>query len=197
MKLGDEAGAAQAFEAAGELDRAIALYRKLGQHEQAGDLLRRVGDEDAAQAEYRLAAEVVEEANSPPDWLEIGRLLGEKAGDVEAAGAGLRQWLGACGRPPTPRRAACGCWRSQVQRGEPAPIARLLDEADAFLRDRGSTDARDFYGRVAAIAVASPGPALPIDDIRDRAAPGAGASRPAAGRRFGRPAGPGRLVAVQ
>ena len=56
-KLNDPASAAQAFEAAGDVDRAIALYRQLGQHEKAGDLLRRIGEEEAAIAEYLLAAE--------------------------------------------------------------------------------------------------------------------------------------------
>ncbi len=55
-KVNDRAAAAQAFEAAGQVDRAIEIYRQLGSHEAAGDLLRRIGDEDGAVAEYRRAA---------------------------------------------------------------------------------------------------------------------------------------------
>ena len=46
-KMNDLAAAAQAFEAAGEVDRAIELYRQLANHEAAGDLLRRIGDHAA------------------------------------------------------------------------------------------------------------------------------------------------------
>ena len=53
------AAAALAFEAAGEFDRAIGLYRTLGDHVAAGDLLRRIGEEDAALEEYRLAARLL------------------------------------------------------------------------------------------------------------------------------------------
>ena len=55
-KLNDRSAAAQAFEAAGEFDRALELYRGSASHERAGDLLRRIGEEDAAVAEYLLAA---------------------------------------------------------------------------------------------------------------------------------------------
>ena len=55
-KLNDLPAAAQAFEAAGEVDRAIELYRQIGRHEAAGDLLRRIGEEEAALAEYAAAA---------------------------------------------------------------------------------------------------------------------------------------------
>ena len=57
LRVHDHRAAARAFEAAGEIDRAIRLYREHGDHVHAGDLLRRLGEEGAALVEYRLAAE--------------------------------------------------------------------------------------------------------------------------------------------
>src|SRR5262249_27400072 len=51
-KLNDTGAAARAFESAGELDRAVELYRACGQHVQAGDLLQRLGEEEEALTEY-------------------------------------------------------------------------------------------------------------------------------------------------
>lgn len=168
LKVRDEVAAAEAFEAAGEHDRALALYRKLGRHEQAGDLLRRMGDEAGARAEYARAAEFLLVAGNPPDWLAVGRLLGEKAGDDQAAEwAYDRGWA----QRPGPNATACALRliRIHAARGGGEPIARLLDEADAFLRDRGAHDARDFYNQVAAIAADDAEAGLAVDDVRDRA----------------------------
>ena len=70
-KLNDPVAAAKAFEAAGAADRAIELYRQHGQHESAGDLLRRIGEEAAAVAEYLRAAERAA-AEVPPDYHASG-----------------------------------------------------------------------------------------------------------------------------
>ena len=77
-KLNDRAAAAAAFEAAGQVDRALGLYRQLVQHETAGDLLRRLGDEEAAIAEYLRAAEQ-HAASVPPNHLDAGLLIQQKA----------------------------------------------------------------------------------------------------------------------
>jgi hypothetical protein len=61
-KLDDKLAAARAFEAAGEFDRAVQLYRLMREHVRAGDLLRRAGEEEAALAEYYLAADQLIEA---------------------------------------------------------------------------------------------------------------------------------------
>ncbi len=47
-KLDDSGAAALAYESAGEIDRAVQLYRKIGALEAAGDLLRRAGEDEAA-----------------------------------------------------------------------------------------------------------------------------------------------------
>ena len=82
-KLDDRRGAARAFEAAGEVDRAVQLYRQGHEHEEAGDLLRRVGEEDAAQAEYLAAADRL--AGTFDGHLAAGDLLLAKAGRPDLA----------------------------------------------------------------------------------------------------------------
>src|SRR5262249_46312516 len=63
-KVGDPVAAARAFEAAGEIDRALELYRNRGEYEQAGDLLRRAGEEEAAVQEYvRAADQLIDKRN--------------------------------------------------------------------------------------------------------------------------------------
>ena len=56
-RLNEPLAAAREFEAAGVVDRALVLYRGRGEHVLAGDLLRRVGEEEEALAEYFIAAE--------------------------------------------------------------------------------------------------------------------------------------------
>lgn len=168
VKVRDEAAAAQAFEAAGEYERAIALYMKLRRHEQAGDLLRRLGYEDVARREYQNAIAVLQDGDGPTDWLEVGRICDEKLGDPELAiGAYVFGWA----QRPGPNATACvlRLLRISAARGEAESIARLLDQCDAFFRDRGANDARDFYNDVAAIAAADAGTGLTLDEVRDRA----------------------------
>ncbi len=55
-RLNDPRAAASAFERAGIHDEALRLFEKLALYEEAGDLLRRLGDEDRAVAFYLRAA---------------------------------------------------------------------------------------------------------------------------------------------
>src|SRR5262249_23927868 len=79
----DVPGAARAFEAAGEVDRALQLYRQRGDHVEAGDLLRRAGEEDAALAEYQVAAHRL--AASGQGLLAAGELMRVKTGRPDLA----------------------------------------------------------------------------------------------------------------
>jgi tetratricopeptide (TPR) repeat protein len=76
-KLNDVVAAAQAFESAGELDRAIELFRSRRAHLQAGDLLRKIGEDEQAVKEYRVAAR--ELVRQQGDYLAAGNLLLERA----------------------------------------------------------------------------------------------------------------------
>ncbi|MFO0956134.1 MAG: hypothetical protein U0800_01565 [Isosphaeraceae bacterium] len=56
-RLDDRRSAAAAFEAAGEFDRALGLYRELNEHVTAAELLRRIGEEDEAIRYFQIAAQ--------------------------------------------------------------------------------------------------------------------------------------------
>ena len=168
-KLNDTAAAAQAFEAAGAIDRAVALYRQLGRHEAAGDLLRRVGDDDSALAEYAAAAALLA-GLSPPDHLAAGRLWLEKARSPDQAIAAFQTgWS----RRPEGNAALCGLElaRFHAQRGAIEPIRALLDQVDAHFETFGkSFDGffYNFYNDVVRLATV-PAMAPFTDELRDRA----------------------------
>jgi tetratricopeptide (TPR) repeat protein len=167
-KVNDRAAAAQAFEAAGRVDRAIELYRQLGGHEAAGDLLRRLGDEEGAVREYVLAVGQAVDAE-PPDWYAAGCLLLHKA---RLPGPAMQAFRQGWDRRPAANAAAGAlelAWNHAV-RGEIEPIRELLDEADVFFKSVGSLrDAESFYNRMAVLASAAPALQPFDEEVRDRA----------------------------
>jgi tetratricopeptide (TPR) repeat protein len=167
-KLNDPASAAQAFEAAGDVDRAITLYRQLGQHEQAGDLLRRIGEEDLAIAEYLLAAEK-KAAAVPADYLSAGSLLLNKVRRMDLA---IRYFqMGWDQRPnANARHCAFELTRLHAERGEFDPIWKLLDEADAFFETVGSNaEHGTFYSGMMTLARQSSPSESFVEKMNDRA----------------------------
>jgi tetratricopeptide (TPR) repeat protein len=166
-KLNDPPAAAQSFEAAGEADRAIALYRQVGEHEAAGDLLRRIGDEDSARSEYTKAAELYA-GSVPPAYFRAGGLLEHKARRPDQALDYFRS-----GWEARPGADAVSCAlelaRIHAERGCAPPIRALLTEAEAFFGSMGSdSDAGAFYnGLVAATGTKALGPFA--EEVRDRA----------------------------
>ena len=164
-KLNDPAAAAQAFEAAGEVDRAIELYRQTVRHEAAGDLLRRIGEEDEAVAEYAAAAALLARA-SPPDHLAAGRLWLQKVRKPEPAIEAFRNgWA----RRPEGNAALCALElaRFHAERGALGPIMTLLDQADALFDLPGQPYNGYFYTELTRLALL---PAMEprADDLRDR-----------------------------
>ncbi|HEX3450133.1 MAG TPA: hypothetical protein VHS97_17900, partial [Isosphaeraceae bacterium] len=165
-KLNDKAAAAQAFEAAGAIDRAVALYRQMGRHEAAGDLLRRVGEDDLALVEYAAAAALLA-GLTPPDHLAAGRLWLEKARcPDQAIGAFQTGWS----RRPEGNAALCGLElvRLHSQRGAIEPIRALLDQVDAHFETFGKSFDGFFYNEVVRLA-GVPSMAPFTDELRDRA----------------------------
>ena len=81
-KVIDVPAAARAFERAGEIDEALELYRTRKDHLAAGDLLRRVGEAEAALAEFLLAADNLV---STQGHLAAGELLLEHVGYPDLA----------------------------------------------------------------------------------------------------------------
>ena len=167
-KLNDPAAAAQAFEAAGEVDRAIELYRQTGRHEAAGDLLRRIGEEDAALAEYAAAAAVTcrRFASRPPRRRQV------VAAESPQSRAGHRAFRNGWARRPEGNAALCALElaRFHAERGALGPIMTLLDEADALFEVPGQPYNGFFYNEVTRLA------SLPSMEPRGRrpARPGAG-----------------------
>jgi tetratricopeptide (TPR) repeat protein len=164
-KLNDLPAAAQAFEAAGEVDRAVELYRQMGRHEAAGDLLRRIGEEAAACGEYAAAAALYAGA-SPPDHLAAGRVWLQKVRDSERA---LEQFRRGWARRPAGNAALCALElaRFHAEQGALRPIVTLLEEADAFFEVPAQPWNGFFYTEVTRLA-GLPSMAASAEDLRDR-----------------------------
>jgi tetratricopeptide (TPR) repeat protein len=163
-KLIDTRAAALAFEAAGEVDRALELYRRRGEHVQAGDLLRRAGEIEAAVQEYLLAADELAAA---------GNHLG--AGDLlkNADRPDLACTYFAAGWAQRPQGTALPCllrlveWHAEQE--SPRDLLALVTEADAFLgRPGNEADAGQFYNSLARLADRTNLSAV-RDDLRDLA----------------------------
>jgi tetratricopeptide (TPR) repeat protein len=165
-KLNDPGAAAQAFEAAGAVDRAVVLYRQLGRHESAGDLLRRLGDEEAAIAEYERAAALLV-ASRTADYLAAGRLLLEKARRPDRA---IEQFRAGWHLRPQGNAVMCALEMARIhaQRGAIEPIRTLLDQADALFETPGKPFDGFFYNEMARLA-ALPSMEPAADELRDRA----------------------------
>jgi tetratricopeptide (TPR) repeat protein len=165
-KLDDSKAAARAFEAAGDVDRAVPLYRRAGEHEAAGDLLLRIGEEAAALAEYRLAAERL--LASGAGHLAAGELLLAKAGRADLA---REQFRAGWDRRPSANAVPCSLRlaRLHADEGDVAGLRSLLDEADAFFDPDGNDHGASlFYNELADLA-SSPPLASVRDELHDRA----------------------------
>ena len=167
-KLNDPGAAAAAFEAAGETDRAVELYRQLGQHTAAGHLLNRIGEEAAAAREYILAAEVAA-GSMPPDYHESGRILNGFARRPDLALAHFRKgWE----QRPASNAIACAIEIAVIhaERGEIGMIRGLLDEAEVFFRGAGlSGMTATFYQTLVALTRKTRAMAPYAEELRDRA----------------------------
>jgi len=166
-RVGDIPAAARAFEAAGEVDRALRLYRREGMHAEAGDLLRRSGEDEAAVEEYLVAAALL--ASAPGHGrLAAGDLLRDRARRPDLAlGYYAREWAD---RPSA--GAVTGAIRVATifaEGGEAGPLMSLVHEADGFLLRPGQGgQAGQFYNALATLADRE-GLAGSRDDLRDRA----------------------------
>ena len=165
-KLGDSLTAAREFEAAGEIDRALELYRQRGEHELAGDLLRRAGEEEQAIAEYVIAAANLVEAGQ---HYQAGELLRQRAQREDLAlpyyGAGWK-------KRPSEDALSCATRLAQRHAAQQAEVTRLLDllsNAEEFLPVHAAELAAvEFFNEIARLA-AAPLPARVHAELRDRA----------------------------
>jgi tetratricopeptide (TPR) repeat protein len=178
-KLGDVLAAARAFAAAGEFDRAVQLYRQRGEHVLAGDLLRKLGEEQQAVEEYQRAVDQLYQAEH---YHAAGELVLAKL-----CGTALQSRPDGSGEPSY-REQALACFRMGWQkrpRGSPLPclhrlfellaeqrppgdLLGLVDEAAEYLQRQGSeSDCSSFFNEVVRIAN-RPTLAEMRDRLRDR-----------------------------
>ncbi|WP_435010976.1 tetratricopeptide repeat protein [Tundrisphaera lichenicola] len=166
-RVRDLPAAARSFEAAGEVDRALELYRGLGLHAEAGDLLRRIGEDEASVREYLIAADLLARS-SRQGRRAAGDLLLERAGRPDLA---LEQYaLGWLDRP-SGLAVACALRMADcfAERGDSPAILKLIDEADELFRRPGQGgQVGEFYNVMATLADLGP-LAGARDEIRDRA----------------------------
>src|SRR5262249_28301141 len=142
-KMNDLFRAASAFDRAGDVDEALRLYVKLEQFETAGDLCRRIGDDDRAGEDYSRAAELYAAAGR---FLAAGDLMRTKAGRTDKARVHYRSgWdkqgteSGACGIRVFDDLLVEDDW----------PTARtFLDEAEQVFVPPRNHDAAAFFNQI-------------------------------------------------
>lgn len=164
-KANDRAAAARAFRNAGDFDQALVLYREAKDHASAGDLLRFLGEQEAADAEYDLAAGRIWEMTH--SCLAVGGFEADRA-DRKDKGIG---WFDRGWRQGN-RRQAADCLtrlaRIRAEDGDAAAVARLSEEAEPFFEglddDVQATAALNELARLAE----DPAFAAVRADIRDR-----------------------------
>jgi tetratricopeptide (TPR) repeat protein len=146
--------AAREFEAAGEFDEAVRLYRQIGAHEQAGDLLRRMGEEEEAIDEYHTAARKI--VDDQRDYLKAGDLLLRKTGRADLAGAYFAIGWRERDKPANVDNAVpCAIRLAEIYAfAEPLdPFWTHLDEVEQYLAKPGNLPATaNFFNTIAKLA---------------------------------------------
>ncbi|HUR55592.1 MAG TPA: hypothetical protein VMZ71_15760, partial [Gemmataceae bacterium] len=138
-RLKDEAAAANAFEQAGDYDEALRLYDKLGFFENAGRLLRQLGDDDRADDYFVRAAEV---HATHGRWLTAAELIRASVGDLEKSQSYYRRGWDAEGT----EAVACGMrlFDEFLAAGEFDPLIELWGEGEERFAPPRMTDAGRF-----------------------------------------------------
>lgn len=148
-KLNEPMSAARAYEAAGDVDEAVRLYRKIGQHVPAGDLLRRAGDDEAALGEYRAGAR---QLAARGEYASAGELMMAKTGESEEALAFLGEGWRA---RPHPNAVPCALHIAVIHADNQnvKELGALTDEADRFFAPPGQEEqAAKYYNMLETLA---------------------------------------------
>lgn len=164
-KLEDHLAAAREFEAAGEVDRALELYRQRAEHVRAGDLLRRIGEEELALAEYREAASLIAQRQG---HFQAGELLLTIARRPDLA----RNYF-ELGWSQRPHGSAVPCARRllhlHADSGDSAALMTVVTEAEDLFAAPGNDNlAGELFNEVARLSE-RPQLAKIGEELRDRA----------------------------
>jgi tetratricopeptide (TPR) repeat protein len=163
--VGDSEAAAKAYEAGGMIDEALAIYRQRGEHELAGDLLRRAGEEEQALAEYDLAAKKI--IASGGGYYRAGELMLTKAGRADLAQPYYQE--GWRSRPAeSPVSCAVRLVQRHAQTASSKELLNLVLEAEEYVRPPGrESETAEFFNEVVRLADV---PGLPDlrSELRDR-----------------------------
>ncbi|MEO2090282.1 MAG: hypothetical protein ABGY75_12380, partial [Gemmataceae bacterium] len=161
-KLNDPAGAAAAFELAGDFDEAVRLYEKAGEDLKAAELVRRIGDEPRAAAFFLAAAGKL---GNRREHLQAGDLIRTKLGRNDLAIDYYRSgWL-------DDRTDAVACGERLIDdslvRADFDTFDALLDEAELRYAPADALDAGRFFNYALRVSPEF----LPADryaDLKDR-----------------------------
>ena len=147
-KLNDPLSAARAYEAAGDVDEAVGLYRRIGQHVPAGDLLRKAGDEAGAVSEYESGARLLADRR---EYKQAGELMMAKTDPAHALPYFTRGWMAR----PDPNAVPCAVHLAVVHADEAdaESLLSLTTEADRFFSPPGQeAQAAQYYNMLATLA---------------------------------------------
>lgn len=165
QRMSDPMQAAREFEAAGEFDRALELYRKRGEHLLAGDLLRRIGEPDEAVTEYLLAAQ--QQATSHL-YSAAGKLMLQRAERPD-----LAETFFVAGWKTRPGADAMPCLMELLElyggQAKRTQLLQIMEEADQYFAPVGEEyRAGQYYNRLATMATTPPFADL-REELHDRA----------------------------
>jgi len=166
-RLRDTQAAAREFELAGEIDRALDLYQKGGEHALAGDLLRRAGEDELALDEYRLAAHKLTAAGH--GHYQAGELMLTHAQRPDLAQEYYQAGWEGRRRADSPMPCAVRLAQLLGRQQAMEKLLGLVTEAETFLADQGSdNEAAEFFNEIAHLATI-PALAPRQEELRDRA----------------------------
>lgn len=161
--LGDLRTAAREWEVAGEIEKAIAiLVDRLQAFGAAGDLLRRVGQEERAIRCYTRAADHLRAAGK---HFDAGELYRTRAGRIDLA---LPCYLEGWEKRPAVPAPACGMFLAEhyASNGDPLRFRQIVDDAHASAGEWTDAQAIQVFNRLAHVA-RRPSVASFADETRD------------------------------
>jgi tetratricopeptide (TPR) repeat protein len=159
----DLLAAAREWEAAGEIEKALAHYVAKEDHLAAGDLLQRVGEPERALVHYRLAADRLVRSRQ---FDEAGRLLETKAHRPDLAAEVWRQGWNT--RPQT-TALPCGTLLAEqfVRNKNSTNLLALMSEAEEIVPAWDAEPMSRFFDRMVLLAD-EPALAEVAEELRDR-----------------------------